>query len=111
MDLQHRTEGGNTLLALSGRLDAVTAPQFEETIRSLIDGGASRFVVDFQELEYISSAGLRALLVLAKLLEPTGGRVCLAGVAGNVRSVFDMSRFSDIFKIEDTVEAAIAALK
>lgn len=111
MDLQSRTEGGSTILALDGRLDGVTAPEFEKRIRALIDGGQTRFVVDFEQLDYISSAGLRALLVMAKLLESKDGRVCLVGVTGNVRSVFDMSRFTDIFHMEDSIEAAIATME
>ncbi len=59
MDLQTRTEGNAIVVTISGRLDAVTAPEYEKRIRELIDGGNSYFVVDFEQLDYISSAGLR----------------------------------------------------
>ncbi len=110
MELQSRKEGVNSIVTLSGRLDAVTSPEFEKKVRELIGGGDSRFVIDLEGLDYISSAGLRVLLVMAKLVEEKGGTVCLAGVQGNVRSVFDMSRFNAIFRMEDTVAAAVAAL-
>ena len=95
---------------IGGRLDAVTAPDFEKRIRELIDSGNSCFVVDFDQLDYISSAGLRALLLMAKLLKEKGGQECLANVKGNVLSVFEMSGFTGIFKIEESVAAALAAL-
>jgi anti-anti-sigma factor len=110
MDLQTRTENHAIVITISGRLDAVTAPEYEKSIRELIGGGNNFFVVDFEPLDYISSAGLRALLLMAKLLKEKGGKVCFANVKGNVRSVFDMSGFSALFKIENSVAEALLAL-
>ena len=110
MDLQTKIENNAIVVTISGRLDAVTAPEYGKRIRELIDSGNSKFVVDFEQLDYISSAGLRALLLMAKLLKEKGGRVCLANVKGNVRSVFDMSGFIAIFKMEESVAAALAQL-
>jgi len=110
MDLQTRIENNAIVVTISGRLDAVTAPEYEKRIRELIDSGNNYFVVDFEQLDYISSAGLRALLLMAKLLKEKGGKVCLANVKGNVRSVFDMSGFTTIFKMEDSIATALAAL-
>ena len=110
MDIQTRRENNAVVVALSGRLDAVTAPDYERKIREMIDGGNTYFVVDFEQLDYISSAGLRALLLMAKLLKEKDGQVCFANVKGNVRSVFDMSGFTTIFKMEDSTAAALAAL-
>jgi stage II sporulation protein AA (anti-sigma F factor antagonist) len=110
MDLQTRIENNVIVVTISGRLDAVTAPDYEKRIRELIDSGNSYFVVDFEQLDYISSAGLRALLLMAKLLKEKGGQVCLANVKGNVRSVFDMSGFTTIFNMEDSIAAALAVL-
>jgi anti-anti-sigma factor len=108
--LQTRTENNAIVITISGRLDAVTAPEYEKSIRELIGGGNNFFVVDFEPLDYISSAGLRALLLMAKLLKEKGGKVCFANVKGNVRSVFDMSGFSALFKIESSVAEALLAL-
>jgi anti-anti-sigma factor len=110
MDLQTRTEDNAIVVTISGRLDAVTAPDYESKIREMIDRGNAYFVVDFEQLDYISSAGLRALLLMGKLLKEKDGRVCFANVKGNVRSVFDMSGFSTIFQMEDSTAAALAAL-
>jgi anti-anti-sigma factor len=110
MDLQTRIENNATVITISGRLDAVTAPEYEKRIRELIDSGNIHVVVDFEQLDYISSAGLRGLLLMAKLLNAKGGQACLANVKGNVRSVFDMCGFCALFKIENSVAEALAAL-
>ena len=110
MDLQTRIENNAIVVTINGRLDAVTAPEYDKKIRELVDGGNINFVVDFEQLDYISSAGLRALLLMAKLLKEKGGRVCFANIKGNVRSVFDMSGFFSIFKVEDSVTAALAVI-
>jgi anti-anti-sigma factor len=110
MDLQTRREENAVVVTIGGRLDAVTAPDYEKRIRELIGLGNACFVVDFEKLEYISSAGLRALLLMGKLLKEKGGQVCFANVAGNVRSVFEMSGFHTIFRLEDSTAAALAAL-
>ncbi|MCF7964871.1 MAG: STAS domain-containing protein [Methylobacter tundripaludum] len=110
MDLQTRSENNAVVVTISGRLDAVTAPDYEKSIRELIDGGNICIVVDFEQLDYISSAGLRGLLLMAKLLNAKGGRACLANVKGNVRSVFDMCGFNTLFKMENSVAEALAVI-
>ena len=110
MEFTSRIENGNSVVSLSGRLDAVTSPVCEQKFRDLVGSGVLGIVVDFGELEYISSAGLRALLLLAKLLKEKRGKVCLAGAKQNVRSVLEMSGFTNIFQIKDTVAEALTAL-
>ncbi len=110
MDLQTKIENNAIVVSISGRLDAVTAPEYEKTIRDLIDSGNIYIVVDFEQLDYISSAGLRGLLLMAKLLNTKGGRACLANVKGNVRSVFDMCGFNTVFRMENSVAEALAVL-
>ena len=67
MDIQIKKETAATVVTITGRLDAVTAPEYESKIKAVIAGGAVLLAVDFEKLNYISSAGLRALLVTAKL--------------------------------------------
>lgn len=110
MDIQTHLSGAATVVVLTGKLDTVTAPAFEKRIREVIGTGAVRLVLDLSAIEYISSAGLRGLLVMSKLLKEKQGKACLVGVKGNVRSVFEMSGFLTFFRAEETVEAAVAAL-
>ena len=110
LEFQSRKEQDAVVVALGGRLDAVTAPDFEKRMRELIVGGAGALVVDFERLDYISSAGLRALLVIAKRLKAKGGGLRFANVGGGVRAVFDMAGFGSMFQLDDSVAAALAAL-
>lgn len=111
MDLQTQTEGNILVLTLAGKLDTVTTPGFEQKVRELIDGGTQRMVVDLEQLDYVSSAGLRGLLLLSKLLNARGGRACVANIKGNVRSVFEMSAFASILPVHESRAAALAALQ
>lgn len=110
MDFNLRTENDCSVINLGGRLDAVTAPDCEQRTRDLIGAGNLRIVIDFSGLEYISSAGLRALLVIAKLIKEKNGQVCFANVQGNVQSVFEMSGFTSLFQIRNSVAEALQAL-
>lgn len=110
MESTIRSESGKTVVSVAGRLDAVTAPAFEQQVRALIEGGERGLVVDFEHLEYISSAGLRALLMMAKLLQARGGQTCFAAVGTTVQAVFDMSGFNSLFRMEATVHQALATL-
>ena len=110
MEFLSRKESGGTVVALAGRLDAVTTPEYERRIGELLAGDETRLVLDLERLDYISSAGLRGLLLTAKLLQARAGQLRFANVTGSVRSVFDMSGFSNMFPIEESVAAALSAL-
>ncbi len=110
MEIQINKEADVTVVTMTGRLDAVTAPEYENRINALAVGGDIRMVVDFEKLDYISSAGLRALLVTAKLLKTRHGQVRFANVRGSVREVFDISGFGSIFQMDDSVASALAVL-
>lgn len=110
MEFLPRNEEHAVVVAISGRLDAVTSADFETRMRELIERGNAALVVDFERLEYISSAGLRALLVIARTLKAKDGRLRFANVTGGVRAVFDMSGFASMFQLDDSVAAALASL-
>ena len=73
-----REEQEAVILAVKGRLDSVAAPEFSKQIDDLINQGETRVVLDLSELDYISSAGLRCIQVIAKNLEGKKGKVVLA---------------------------------
>jgi len=102
--------GDVRIIRLQGRLGEVSAPQFEERMKAFIAQGETRFVVHMEELEYISSAGLRSILSTAKDLKELKGALYLSGLTGAVKEVFDISHFSDIFKIYGSVSEALEAI-
>lgn len=97
MTIQNRREGDALTLALSGRLDTTTAPMLENEIASL--DGVAKLTLDFTQLEYISSAGLRVLLVTQKKMNAQGS-MTLRGVSEEIREILDITGFSDILTIE-----------
>jgi anti-anti-sigma factor len=100
-------ENNALIVKISGRMDAVTAPEFEKALGTWIDESEKHFVVDLSSLEYISSAGLRSILVVAKKLKALNGKILLAAMEESVNEVFEISGFNSIIPIHDTVQAAI----
>ena len=67
LNIEKKTDGSSLNIALEGRLDTMTSPQLEETLKDSLDGVTS-LIMDFEKLEYISSAGLRVLLSAQKIM-------------------------------------------
>ena len=97
------------IVGLKGRMDSNTARLVEEKLLGLIDGGDSRMVVDCAGLDYISSAGLRVLLMAAKRVTQAKGKLVLATLNDDVKQVFELTGFSSIFQICGSREEAISA--
>lgn len=94
------------VVAVHGRMDAVSAPEFEQRLTELIDEGARQVVVDLDGLAYISSAGLRGFLVIGKRLKADGGQLHVAGLKDMVQQVFKLSGFHTIIPVFETVQEA-----
>jgi anti-anti-sigma factor len=107
MEILTKKESTAQVVAVKGRVDAVTAPEFEKFLLDLVAKGEKKFVVDFSLLEYISSAGLRSVLSVAKKLKGEKGDIFFAGLQGPVEEVFKISGFYSIFKIFDSEQAAL----
>ncbi len=110
MDIIEEKKGGIVVLGLVGRLDSGTAAQMEEKVVSVLGAGTKQLVVNFVQLDYISSAGLRVLLMAAKKLKASGGVVALAALKPHIREVFDIAGFTAMFPIHDSEEAAVRSL-
>ena len=98
MNIQKALSGAALTVAVEGRLDTTTAPKLEEELRSSV-AGVSRLVFDLAKLEYVSSAGLRVLLAMQKLMNRQGAML-LRNVNEAVMEVFEVTGFSDILRIE-----------
>ncbi len=107
MDAQIRKEKNTVVVSLKGRMDAITAPQFDAMTADWVANQASSFLINFSGLDYVSSAGLRSILALAKKLKPIQGQVFFAGLHGSVEEVFKISGFLSIFKAYPSEEAAL----
>lgn len=107
MEMSEEVVSGARILSLSNRLDAVTSKPVEERILGLINGGEHRLVVDLARLEYISSAGLRVLLLAAKRMKAVDGRLALCSPTDHVRQVFEISGFASVISIHASRDQAI----
>ena len=92
-------EEGVARCALEGRLDTVTAPELERELKDAIDD-ASELVLDMENLDYISSAGLRVLLSAQQLMTGKEAKMKLIGVSDIIMEIFDTTGFSEILTIE-----------
>jgi anti-anti-sigma factor len=111
MDLREDVAGSIRILEVSGRIDSNTAPALGERLSGSLTTPETRLVLDLRQLEYISSAGFRILLLAAKRAEEAGSRLVLCGLSGKVRQLFDLGGFLDIFTISGSREEGIAAAR
>ena len=110
MEIAETKKNGVVVLGVDGRVDASNAAILEQKILAVIAAGENRLVIDCARLEYMSSAGLRVLLVAAKRLSNTG-KLGVAALNNQIRDVFDIAGFSSIFQIYRTPDEAVAALQ
>lgn len=98
LNITKSIENGSAVFALAGRLDTVTAPELERALQESL-AGVSELTLDFEGLDYISSAGLRVLLSTQKLMSKQGA-MKLRNVGETIMEIFEVTGFSDILTIE-----------
>jgi len=109
MQITEQTRGGVLVLSAAGRLDSGSAGELEAVLPGRVQT-TEKVVLDLSETPYVSSAGLRVLLIGAKAARGKGHKLVLTGLSDSVREVFDISGFSSIFAIEADVDSALAGL-
>ena len=110
MEITETKSGAVTTVALKGRVDSATAGTLRERLSKLIESVPARLVIDFRDVAYISSAGFRTLLIIAKQSEDAKGGLALCGFSSEVRRLFEIAAFTELFLILPSREEAIAAL-
>jgi anti-anti-sigma factor len=110
MKLDTQSERGVTILRLAGRLDATTAPTFQEELLGILASSSGPVLLDFEQLEYISSAGLRVLILGVKKQRERDGVFALCGLQENVSDVLRVTGFLPLFRVFTNQEAAVAEL-
>lgn len=110
MELRETREGEVTVIAVSGRLDNASAGALEDRLSQELAGPGRRLLLELSQLEYISSAGFRVLLVAARLARGTNGQMAFACVIGHVRELFEVGGFLKLFRVFGTRDEALGAL-
>ncbi len=109
MEVTEKRQDGVIVLGIKGRLDSNTSDVFEKQLLGLVHSGEARFVLDFKELDYISSAGLRVLLKTAKELKQVDGRLFICSIKDYIREIFEMSGFVTFLPVYATLEDSLNA--
>lgn len=105
-DISNANRNGIELIRIKGFLDAHTAQMLEKSIEDLVRGGKTKIVVNFKDLEYISSAGLGVFMVFIEEIRNDGGDIKLVELKPKVFTVFDLLGFPMLFDILHTEEEA-----
>ena len=113
MEVTETASDGILVIQLTGRFDANTAEPVKERLLASVRDQPVRLVVDFSGVAYISSIGLRVLMMVAKRVATTRGQFALCGMAGLVRQVFDLAGFASIVPLfadrQEAIQSVAAA--
>ena len=99
MNITKKAEGSTLAVALEGRLDTITSPQLDDELDASLEG-VTDLTLDFQDLTYISSAGLRVLLRAQKKMKAASGKLRLTGVSAGILEILEITGFAEILTIE-----------
>jgi anti-anti-sigma factor len=109
VEIGERRDGDILILSPAGRIDNDTSPAFQARLLAALTPGAA-VLVDLSAVEYVSSAGLRALMMGSKQSKAENGRLAVAALGPVVKEIFEISRFSLVVQVFDTTADAVAAL-
>ena len=107
MNIERVQIGDKAVLHVAGRMNAENAAHFESKCESCISEGFTSLIVDLGDLVYISSAGLRSVLTIAKKLKDKGGVLRICRLTGMVLQVFEITKLTQVFPLHDSVESAV----
>jgi anti-anti-sigma factor len=107
VEITVRKQDETLIVSVAGRIDTISAPDFQKKMEDLILQGERGIVVDLEQLEYVSSAGLRSVLVTAQKVKKAGGTFCCCSLQGMVKKVFEISGFCTIIPILESAEDVV----
>ena len=109
MNMQETKKGKVSVFRVEGRLDSMSSQDFENRLVKLIDEGNVHIALDCAKLDYLSSAGLRAILSAAKRTKQAGGKLTLGSPTQQVNEILDIAGFASILPIFKTIDEAVSA--
>jgi anti-sigma B factor antagonist len=111
MDISKEVTGNLIILSLTGRLDTINFPLLDNEMTALLESGRKLFILDCQNLDYVSSSGLRILLKSLKQVKSSGGRLTICALQPQIAQVFKISGFDHLFEIYPGKPEALASYK
>jgi anti-sigma B factor antagonist len=111
MEIIETKEDDISIFRLDGRLDSNTSPSLEKKIAGAMESGAINMIIDFENLDYISSAGLRIILKTTKDLKQSEGSIVLCAMQDYVKEVFEIAGFDSFLEIVPSLDDALGNFK
>ena len=109
IDITSRDENGITIVEIEGKMNTGASPDADKYINDLLDQGATRIILNLENLDFIASTGLRVILATGKKLAKAGGKLVLCNPNITVMDVLKMSGFSQMFNVFDSEEEAVGS--
>ncbi len=100
MEITEERTAGITILGLRGGINSASAKTLGDRLTSLVEAGHTLLAVDLDQVEYISSAGFRVLLVAGRLAEEANGKLVLCRPSADVQKLFELAGFTDLFEVQ-----------
>jgi stage II sporulation protein AA (anti-sigma F factor antagonist) len=97
MHLTEKKKENACIISTSGKIDSSNSTDFEGTIMEIIERGEHQIALDLEHLDYISSAGLRALIAIAKKIKKAGGKAAIFGMNAKIREIYESTGFVSVF--------------
>ena len=107
MEIACSKHGASVVMKINGELDALSASTFSEECYKWIQAGETHLILDLEQLSYISSAGLKAILKTGKESKAAGGAMVFCNLQNDIASIFDIAGLAPLFTIHDSLEAAL----
>ena len=108
IDITSREENGIMVVDIEGKLNTGASPDAEKFLNALLDGGATKIILNLEYLDFIASTGLRVILSTGKKLAKVGGKLALCNPNLTVNDVLKMSGFNQMFKVFESEEDALS---
>ena len=108
MEITEKNTEKCMIIGIQGRLDTISSPVFEKRLTELMDNQVTRILVNCSLLDYISSSGLRTLLIAVKRITPAKGKFVICGLSDNILEIFAISGFTEILEIYPGEEEALS---
>ena len=109
LDIEHEKKNNVTVVYFMGKVDTRTSPEAEKYVNGLLDEGETNILMNLEELDFISSTGLRVILSTGKKLMASNGKLTMCSPNITVNDVLKMSGFNRMFGVFDTEEEALAS--
>ena len=110
LEMEDRTEAGATIVDAAGKLDTLTAKSFESHLKTHVETGSGPLLVDMSRIDYVSSFGLRSILIIAKQMAPYGRKFILCAPNPSVLDVLRVSGFLKVIAVSESIGQALAEI-